>query len=536
MSIDRTTLFRNASVLAVSAAIVATGACSSDSPDSADGLTARADSATTFTHAQLLSATDGATPVRFATPRHGSIRRAADGGLTYTPAAGYTGTDTITAATAAAVSLFPADVPPLATIGGVTVGGSAYGSALTPVPGRTDEFYGLTDRGPNVDGRTDTEKVLPLPDFHPAIGRFRLSDGRAQLLSTITVKGTDGRPLNGRVDPQATTGETLVDLTGDALPTSDHGLDTEGLVALPDGTFWVSDEYGPFLVHLDATGKEMRRLSPFDGSLPRELSLRTPNQGMEGLTITPDGTTLVGIMQSALKAPGLSGSAKSVPLTRIVTVDVRSGELAEYLYPLANPQKSKVAVSEITALSATRFLVDVRDGRLEPGADKKLYVADISGATDVGPRSRVTGARYDADAGGLLIGGRPIETTVGVTTDTAAIATLRSAGITPAATTLDVDLGALITRLDPSGGFFGHDKVEGVAVLDGGRRLAISNDSDFGLAGLASTTPPFTLKPKILADGLQDTGEILVLDTAAVSGPGRDSVPTTTSDIAVTVR
>ncbi|GAA1455958.1 esterase-like activity of phytase family protein [Williamsia maris] len=437
-----------------------------------------------------------------------------------------TGSDNGTATTGAtasardAVRLYTTDIPPLATIGGVTIGGSAFGSALTPVPGSRDEFYGLTDRGPNVDGRTDTEKVLPIPDFHPAIGRFRLSDGRAELTRTITLSGTDGAPLNGLVDPRADTGESLVDINGRALPRSDHGLDTEGLVALPDGTFWVSDEYGPYIVHFDATGKEIARLSPFDGTLPRELSLRTPNQGMEGLTVTPDGSTLVGVMQSALKTPGLKGSAKSVPLTRIVTVNLTTRAVSEYLYPLTDPQKTKVAVSEITALSNTRFIVDERDGRLEPGADKKLYVADIADATDVGPRSTVPGARYVADEGGLQIAGRAIETTVGVGTDTAAIETLRTAGIITATKKLDLDLGALVTRIDPSGAFFGHDKVEGVAVLDGGSTLVISNDSDFGLAGLADDTPPFALKPKILPDGKQDSGEILVVDTTRLPEAG----------------
>jgi hypothetical protein len=193
-----------------------------------------------------------------------------------------------------------------------------------------------------------------------------------------------------------------VDLNGTALAPSDHGLDPEGLVAVPDGTFWVSDEYGPFIVHFDANGKELERLSPFDDTLPGELALRRPNQGMgrpnqgmEGLTITPDGTTLVGIMQSALQAPGLVGSSKSVPLTRIVTIDLSARSAThEYLYPLANPQQTKVAVSEITAVSATTFLVAARDDEPAPHGDKKIYVADISGATDVGPHSTVPGAAY----------------------------------------------------------------------------------------------------------------------------------------------
>src|SRR5262249_35694294 len=213
------------------------------------------------------------------------------------------------------------------------------------------------------------------------------------------------------------------------LAPSDHGLDGEGLVAMPDGTFWVSDEYGPFIIHFDANGKELERLSPFDGTLPKELSLRAPDHGMEGLTITPDGTTLVGIMQSALATPGLVGSAKAVPMTRIVTINLANrSDVHEYLYPLANPQQTKVAVSEITAVSNTTFLIAERDNEPLPNGNKKIYVADIAGAVDVGPHSTVPGATYQADAGGLLVNGVPIETFVSVSNDVAAAGQLQAAG------------------------------------------------------------------------------------------------------------
>ena len=50
----------------------------------------------------------------------------------------------------------------------------------------------------------------------------------------------------------------------------------------------------------------------------------------------------------------------------------------EYLYLLDNPAATKTAVSEITALSNTTFLVDERDGNFPPGAYKKLYLIDIT--------------------------------------------------------------------------------------------------------------------------------------------------------------
>ena len=394
---------------------------------------------------------------------------------------------------------------------------------------KRDEIYGLSDRGPNVEGRTRNERVLPVPDFHPQIARLKLVDGVASVEQIITLTGRDGAPLVGLIDPQAATSEGLVDLNGTPLASSDHGLDGEGMVAMADGTFWVSDEYGPFIVHFDANGKELERLSPFGAGLPKELSLRAPNQGMEGLTITPDGSTLVGIMQSALQTPGLAGPSRSVPITRIVTVNLANrGDVHEYLYPLANPAQTKVAVSEITAVSNTTFLIDEHDGEPQPNGNKKIYVADISGATDVGPHSTVPATGYQADAGGLLINGVPIETFVGVSTDAAAIDKLKAAGITVATKSLKLDLGDLLRSLSPNGDFFGHDKIEGLLTPDGGKTLIIANDSDFGLAGLASTTPPFELKPKILPNGTQDSGEVLKVDTT--------QVPATTESLTVPIK
>jgi Esterase-like activity of phytase/Bacterial Ig domain len=251
--------------------------------------------------------------VAFGAPANGKLTCGPAGTMVYTPNKWFSGTDQFQVTTTDAVKLYAVDTPPLATVGGVDIQSSANGSAIAAVPGKTDEIYGMTDRGPDVDGRTDTEKVLPIPDFHPQIAVFQLTDGTATPGKTIILKGSDGERLVGLVDPQANIGESLVTIDG-----------------------------------------------------RRELSLRSPNQGMEGLTITPDGSTLVGIMQSALKTPGLEGSAKSVPLARIVTVNMATKAVKEYLYPLANPAETKVALSEITALSDTQFLVDERDGELQP--------------------------------------------------------------------------------------------------------------------------------------------------------------------------
>ncbi|HEY0237210.1 MAG TPA: esterase-like activity of phytase family protein [Friedmanniella sp.] len=409
--------------------------------------------------------------------------------------------------TSVSLRVYTERVRPIGTAGGVRVGGDGFGSAVAPVPGHRNQVYGLTDRGPNVDG-PDGTKIEPFPDFAPAIGRFRLHDGRAELVKRITLRAKDGTPYNGQVDPQASTGETITDLDGKVLPPSPYGYDSEGLVALEDGTFWVSDEYGPFITHFDQRGRALSRLSPFDGTLPHELALRTPNRGMEGLTITPDGRTLVGIMQSALTQTD-AAAPKTVAVTRIVTVDLRTKTTHEYAYVLDHPATTGTAVSEIAALSATRFVVDERDGKLGPAAVKKLWEIDLSQATDVGPRT--TAGTYDPTTG-VRLAGRSLEAVAGVGDPEATTTALAAAGVTPVSKKLYLDLGALTGAAATGGTFFEHDKIEGVAVLDGGRRLIVSNDSDFGISASTGTAPPFGLVAKTRPDGSVDNGQFLVID------------------------
>ena len=293
------------------------------------------------------------------------------------------------------------------------------------------------------------------------------------------------------------------------LPASPYGYDPEGLVALPDGTFLVSDEYGPFITRFDARGRAVARLSPFDASLPRELALRTPNRGMEGLTVTPDGKTLVGVMQSALTQNDIT-KPKNVAVTRIVTINLKTRATHEYAFVLDNPDDNDTAVSEITALSNTKFVLDERDGDFDPGAEKKLVQVDLKGATDIGPRSTV--GNYDGNDGGVRVGGKSVEAIAGKGDLSEATANLVGAGITPVSQKLYLDLGALVSSVKADGTFYDHDKIEGVAILNGGHTVVISNDSDFGISASTGDTAPFGLVAKTAPDGSVDRGEFLVIN------------------------
>lgn len=329
-------------------------------------------------------------------------------------------------------------------------------------------FYLLTDRGPNADGPADNIKVFGKPDFTPQIGKFRLKEGKLVLEQTILLKNAAGVNLNGlpNLTGAGSTDETAIDLNGTVLSPSKDGLDSEGLVRAADGSFWVSDEYGPHLVHFDPSGKTIERINPFgDGTggrkLPAVLARRKPNRGMEGLTITPDGKTLVGIMQSPMFNPSKAEVKGSVVL-RILTFDIATGATKQYAYLQENA--SLTGVSEILAVNNTTFLTLERDGDYggaptSPSTFKKVFKIDISQATDISDVAN--------SAAGKLFGGKTPE-------QLKDLAGLQTAGIIPVTKTVVLDLLKDLPSVYP------HDKAEGMTLVNG-NTLVISNDDDFGV-------------------------------------------------------
>ena len=476
-------------------------------------------------------ANDSGTPLTIVAntnPANGTLKLNGDGSFSYTPKTGFTGTDTFTYTVSDSVQAFRMTPSVLSIVNGISVQGDGYGSSIAPVPGVANEFYGLTDRGPNVDGPNGS-KVFPLPDFNPKIGHFKIENGAAQLVGVITLSDSTGKARTGLPNPPGpgNTGEVALDLAGKTLPFDAQGIDSEGLAALPDGTFWVSDEYGPYIVHFDGSGRTLEQITPFNKNsqghkLPSVLAKRVPNRGMEGLTITPDGMTLVGMMQTSLTNDIVQADAQRTALLRIVTLNLATGETHQYAYLLEDPITTGTLSSEITAISNTEFLVDERDGKfpLDPSTTpqiKKVWQISLTGATDISDPS-------DSDKG-LLAGGKTLEALVSRLTTSQALSTLAANNIKPVSKTLKVDLIALFTSLNPAGKFFPHDKIEGIALIDGGKKLVVSDDSDFGVLptnpvslGLAAKTLPTT--------GDLDYGEILIVDLAKL--PARTSTATVT--------
>ena len=365
-----------------------------------------------------------------------------------------------------------------------------FGSDMVAHPTEPTQFYALTDRGPNATftGDQGKGKKFPTPEYTPRIGLFELQEnGDVKKIKDILLKRPDGTEISGLPNTAALggTGETPYDADGNVIVKNmelafnettnpikldDYGLDGEGLVALSDGTFWISDEYGPHMVHFNAEGIEIGRINAFADdtrnifTLPAEFANRRANRGMEGLAITPDETTLVGIMQSTMYNP--SSAVKVNDIVRIVTVNLTDGAVSQYLYKQEETQNSQ---SGIVALSSTEFVVIERDGSFynkDNSAMKHLYRIDISNATDIETISANTNLTQD-DVLGLLKKKKTLEE---VTLDVDGWSTIENAGIQTISKTLLVDLVA------ETG--YPHDKLEGMWLINDST-IGVLNDDDF---------------------------------------------------------
>ncbi|ADV12302.1 esterase-like activity of phytase family protein [Mesorhizobium ciceri] len=293
----------------------------------------------------------------------------------------------------------------------------------------------LPDRGYNVVGTTDYRPRLntiaiefaPVaPGAAPAAGQEQ-TGVKATLADTMLLtddKGADATgldPLNG---VRAASGDMPI------LPQADNGklaLDNEAIVRLPDGSMFISDEYGPNIYRFSADGHLLSATQPPAAFVPMRHGTpnfasdnpgpgaaepdpkdpetgRQNNQGLEGMAMTPDGKFLIAVLQSAPRQDGGDSPATRQNTRALVydASDLAHLKLAhEYVVPLPvfkdAKGKTKIAAqSEIVALSDKTFLMLARDSGNGQGLKgdtslvRQIFVVDVSAATDI------AGGAFDA--------------------------------------------------------------------------------------------------------------------------------------------
>lgn len=289
------------------------------------------------------------------------------------------------------------------------------------VPGPFGTWWALADNGyawrPNS---ADFQLVIYRVDprwSDPAGPRIDeavvLSDPDRRMPWTIACDPKRGMPLppfsfNALPPPPAACG---ADPSARILTGFD--LDPESFVRAVDGTFWVSEEFGPFLLHVSADGRLLE--PPFD--LPGVKSPQNPflkitdredaelpnlaaSRGPEGLAISPDGGRLYALLEGAVTGDDprdlriyvydvakrafeagfrrvrLEMPSQTVNLATLVDpTDAR-------VYPDATvPVAGPVSIGELKAVNDHQLLMIERDNHGDDGTPprfKKVFLLDLS--------------------------------------------------------------------------------------------------------------------------------------------------------------
>jgi hypothetical protein len=343
--------------------------------------------------------------------------------------------------------------------------------------------YSVTDRGPNIDcpvtekltGSVLCEKgkVFPVPSFVPSIYKIKITEKGAEILEIIPMKDSSGKKISGISNPLAAADtENSYDVNGAELTLDPAGVDTEAIVKLKDGSFWLADEYGPSIIHVAPDGVILSRYVPVGleadykkagypvyGTLPAVLMKRHLNRGAESIAVSPDEKFIYFAMQSPLDNPS-AAAYKASTSVRIFKADAATGKPAgEYIYEIDSPEtfaadnvkktqkQSDVKVSEMAALGMDRLLVLERISKTT-----KFYIVELKSGENI------LGSKWDAAAS---------ENTLELMKNSEA------AGIRP--------LSKKIAYNSDTDGEL-TDKIEGMALM-GGKTVVLINDSDFGIAG-----------------------------------------------------
>ena len=203
------------------------------------------------------------------------------------------------------------------------------------------------------------------PDYETGDG----GSGAVRILGFLQLRDPDGRI------PFALTRPDRI-LTG-------SDFDLESVRRARDGTFWFGEEFGPFLLHTDATGKVLEApiglpgvMSPQNPFLPDEdaWTIRA-SRGFEPMALSVDGKTLYPMLEGALRDDAVSNPRRRV----LNEFDLRSKRYTNrtwnYRVDAAFPD---AVIGDLTALDEHRFvLIERDDNQGAEAAQKKIYRIDL---------------------------------------------------------------------------------------------------------------------------------------------------------------
>jgi hypothetical protein len=269
---------------------------------------------------------------------------------------------------------FPTPSQPVAGFSGI-VEGQRPGEWLA----MTDNGFGAKENSFDFRIRAYTVR----PDFKTARG----GHGGVEVVDFIEFS-----------DPDGLIGFPIVNESTDRVLTG-ADIDPESLQRGRDGTLWVGDEFGPWILHFDAEGRLLE--APYvlpDGLAAATNPLHTGpatlgnSRGIEAMAITPNGRLLYVVLEGAVVGDDPQSR-------RIYEFDTRRREFTVRLADYRTESAGNL-MADAQALGRHRLLVIERDNNI--GADatfRGIYEVDLrkTGADGAVVKERVVDLAALAD-------------------------------------------------------------------------------------------------------------------------------------------
>ncbi len=147
-------------------------------------------------------------------------------------------------------------------------------------------------------------------------------------------------------------------------------FDIESFQRLDDGTFWLGDEFGPFLLHTDGAGRLLEPPVPLPGVKSPQSPLLAAGEhptlgrskGFEGMALDPKGKTLYPLLEGVV-------AGDDPQVLRMYEFDLKKGRYTGRFWRL-RLEHSRNAIGDLIAVDKDRFIVIERDPA--QGADARL--------------------------------------------------------------------------------------------------------------------------------------------------------------------
>lgn len=153
--------------------------------------------------------------------------------------------------------------------------------------------------------------------------------------------------------------------------------DPESFRRVKDGSYYVGDEFGPFLLHFDrnfnlieapiALPGVFAPENPFRGATPNNLG---GSRGFEGMALSADGLSLFTLLEGTVTGD----PARTLRINQY-DLATRQYTASQWLYPLS---AGGTAIGDMTAIGDNRFIVIERDGgQGATAAFKRLFLVTL---------------------------------------------------------------------------------------------------------------------------------------------------------------